>query len=384
MLSLASSRGRPRSGHGSTTYSVAAGHGHRGSRGSRIRRHGRRRPVGDGGARPRLYRARRRRGERRSRTSWDEVCKAVIDHQRHDQLHPGPVRDRWQPAGQQHRRRICQRWIAERDDLHRRRLQGPAGHHPVGLEGRPAVCRTRTTCCTPSPPATRIPKRDLSGAGRDQLRGALLRLRPLRQQRRRPAGVLVLPEQDRARHNRPTGKFTGVHKTGDLLIISDFSNGGTTSTISVYKWTAPHGNLRLLALPDRRRTAAKCGGGTPTTPSAASSTRPTAPRRPGRSPTRAATARTCKGEFYEAGVNLSRLLGLGGECFSSFVAETRSSTSTTATLKDFVLGQFANCSATLTTTPTARTRRALSSRTAVTDLATVQGAGTSAPADSDR
>ena len=32
------------------------------------------------------------------------------------------------------------------------------------------------------------------------------------------------------------GGFTGVHQPGDLLIISDFSNGGTTSTITVYKW----------------------------------------------------------------------------------------------------------------------------------------------------
>ena len=29
-------------------------------------------------------------------------------------------------------------------------------------------------------------------------------------------------------------KFTGVHENGDLLVISDFSNGGTTSTIKVY------------------------------------------------------------------------------------------------------------------------------------------------------
>ena len=56
-------------------------------------------------------------------------------------------------------------------------------------------------------------------------------------------------------------KFTGVHKPGDLLVISDFSNGGTTSTITVYEWDPParveveqsaarpcgDANLRLLA-----------------------------------------------------------------------------------------------------------------------------------------
>src|SRR5258708_25985650 len=30
--------------------------------------------------------------------------------------------------------------------------------------------------------------------------------------------------------------FTGVHKNGDLLVVSDFSIGGTISTITVYLW----------------------------------------------------------------------------------------------------------------------------------------------------
>ncbi|MBO0885300.1 MAG: hypothetical protein J2P17_34210, partial [Mycobacterium sp.] len=30
--------------------------------------------------------------------------------------------------------------------------------------------------------------------------------------------------------------FTGVHKTGDLLVVTDFSNGGSTSTITIYSW----------------------------------------------------------------------------------------------------------------------------------------------------
>ena len=30
--------------------------------------------------------------------------------------------------------------------------------------------------------------------------------------------------------------FTGVHRNGDVLVVTDFSNGGTTSTITVYAW----------------------------------------------------------------------------------------------------------------------------------------------------
>ena len=50
------------------------------------------------------------------------------------------------------------------------------------------------------------------------------------------------------------------HLNGDLLIISDFSNGGTTSTISVYKWNdTVSGNLQLLA----SSTAANCNTAAP-------------------------------------------------------------------------------------------------------------------------
>ena len=73
---------------------------------------------------------------------------------------------------------------------------------------RPAGCRTRTTCSTASPPATRSRRADDLSRRRTaapDLRGAVLRLRPLRQQRRRPAGLLVLPEHDRARHGQRGG-----------------------------------------------------------------------------------------------------------------------------------------------------------------------------------
>src|SRR5262249_31201753 len=51
------------------------------------------------------------------------------------------------------------------------------------------------------------------------------------------------------------------------------------------------------------------------------------------------------GEFLEEGVNLTSL-GLNA-CFSTFLAETRSSQSPTATLSDFVRGSFETCEAQL-------------------------------------
>ncbi|WP_432471300.1 hypothetical protein [Amphritea sp. HPY] len=46
--------------------------------------------------------------------------------------------------------------------------------------------------------------------------------------------------------------------------------------------------------------------------------------------------------FFEGGINITQLVG-GDGCFASFMAETRSSSSFTASLKDFVLGEFELC-----------------------------------------
>ena len=176
-----------------------------------------------------------------------------------------------------------------------------------------------------------------------------------------------------------TGKFVGVHKTGDLLILSDFSNGGQVSTINIYRWTGDDATGSLTFLTGG--AASKCGGGSPdafcgiVNPANGTTS-------PWSFTDKSGNHTFLNGEFYEGGVNLSDpSINLGGECFSSFAAETRSSTSTTATLKDFVLGQFALCSATLTTTPSAGTTvgTAVLPGTAVTDLAVVQGQGTSSP-----
>src|SRR5262249_37849392 len=115
--------------------------------------------------------------------------------------------------------------------------------------------------------------------------------------------------------------FTGVHKDGDLLVISDFSNGGATSTITVYKWdsTCASGvnkpkpgqcgdaNLRLLATSNNANCASASAGdnfcgivnaGTITMPWSFTDKSGT----PGNG--------ALNGEFFEGGVNLSAI-GLG-------------------------------------------------------------------------
>jgi hypothetical protein len=159
-------------------------------------------------------------------------------------------------------------------------------------------------------------------------------------------------------------KFSGHHVNGDLLIISDFSNGGNVSTIVVHKWDTTcakaasnnpavndcsAANLRLLASSDAANcatsaaTAGFCG---------IVNTGATNVTSPWPFLDKAGSTSFRTGEFFEGGVNLSTL-GLGGECFASVASETRSSTSPTATLKDFVLDNFGECTSGLVTTPSA-------------------------------
>jgi hypothetical protein len=156
--------------------------------------------------------------------------------------------------------------------------------------------------------------------------------------------------------NGGTG-FTGVHRTGDLLLISDFSNGGTTSTINVYSWdptcakatgttpgTCGDANLRILGTSTSANCATASAGDTfcgivnPTNGTTA----------PWPFTDKSGNHSFQQGEFYEGGVNLS-VLGLANLCFATVASETRSSTSTTATLKDFILGAFAPCGSSVTT-----------------------------------
>jgi hypothetical protein len=151
--------------------------------------------------------------------------------------------------------------------------------------------------------------------------------------------------------------FSGVHRPGDLLLISDFSNGGSTSTITVYSWdptckkttgstvgTCGDANLRILGTSTSANCASAAAGDTfcgivnPTNGTTA----------PWPYTDKSGNSTYLQGEFYEGGVNLS-VLGLANLCFATVASETRSSTSTTATLKDFILGAFAPCGSSVTT-----------------------------------
>jgi hypothetical protein len=165
------------------------------------------------------------------------------------------------------------------------------------------------------------------------------------------------------------GSFNGVHKNGDIFVISAYTGGGSVPGIQVLKWdsTCSSGsskatvgmcadsNLRLLVLQAASSSCAESAycAATNSVTTAASWAQPNG---------------IAANLFFQGGVDLSSALGNGTSlpCFSSFLEETRSSQSTSAVLKDFLLGGFPVCSISIT-------------KTCGTMTATIPGNGVPAP-----
>ncbi|HSH83216.1 MAG TPA: hypothetical protein VLA19_32180, partial [Herpetosiphonaceae bacterium] len=148
------------------------------------------------------------------------------------------------------------------------------------------------------------------------------------------------------------GSFNGNHTDGDLFIVSDFSNGGTIGTISVYRWNGgANGSLGSTA----SATGADCRNATGdhlvcarVNGSSVTDHRAPWPYTP--KPNIGTPGTFPLLTFFEGGLDVTALAGPDA-CFSSFLAETRSSTSTTAQLKDFALAQLNTCDARISINP---------------------------------
>ncbi len=135
------------------------------------------------------------------------------------------------------------------------------------------------------------------------------------------------------------GTFSGVHQVGDLLILSDFTQGGAVPTVKVYAWVGSGGSDGPL---DLRLTGLDCANSAPDDAvcgevNSSDATSPWA-----YTPKSGTSGTFPHGSFFEAGLDLTVLMPQIS-CLSSFIAETRSSQSVTAELKDFVLGGFDTC-----------------------------------------
>ena len=148
------------------------------------------------------------------------------------------------------------------------------------------------------------------------------------------------------------GTFNGLHTVGDVLVLSDFTNGGEVDLICVYEWNPPGDdsaidndagcdigdNVTLVAAGAECDVSSADGefdvcaivnNGAETAPWAFEN--------------KDGDDFFAKGQFFEGGINLSQLFGGDAPCFSTFLAETRSSQEVEAQLKDFALGSLDTC-----------------------------------------
>jgi hypothetical protein len=147
--------------------------------------------------------------------------------------------------------------------------------------------------------------------------------------------------QDTVQAN-PGGTFSGNHQIGDILVLIHFhQSAGEGPEVHIYEWNPPLAdaadNLRLVA----SGLGGECGD-VPLLPSCVTTNHVEEPSPWPYEPKQGTPGFFPPESFIEGGVNLTQVLG-GEICFSSFMAETRSSSSVTATLKDFVLGTFPIC-----------------------------------------
>ncbi|MBS3796759.1 MULTISPECIES: DUF11 domain-containing protein [unclassified Pseudoalteromonas] len=161
----------------------------------------------------------------------------------------------------------------------------------------------------------------------------------------------------------PDGSFMGEHTNGDVLVLTNFPQANNASPeIRVDVWDDTCGkaannnpsvgecdakNLRLLY-----KGAAICGSESDDLVCAITNDEggaydPTNSPWPYQSKNHPDPNVFPYESIFEGGINLTQLVG-GDNCFSSFMAETRSSSEFTATLKDWVLRDFELCSIDIT------------------------------------
>jgi hypothetical protein len=150
--------------------------------------------------------------------------------------------------------------------------------------------------------------------------------------------------RDNVARDPTDGTFNGEHLDGDLLVLVNFLKGGTENHIQVFKWQSGavvqvtndvFSNGTPLCNPAQGALAADVACGSTNRDATTTAYWPYEAKGVG------ATTTIPKLGFVEGGIDATALSGI--TCVSSFLAETRSSQSITATLKDFALGSFPTC-----------------------------------------
>ncbi|MFC1695845.1 hypothetical protein ACFL1C_06950 [Pseudomonadota bacterium] len=147
------------------------------------------------------------------------------------------------------------------------------------------------------------------------------------------------------------------HAIGDVFVIANFTGGGLDVLVEILEWddvtcsktlfkkdpNCAAENL-LIKVPE---TLAACVINGPQDVCAITNPSGTETSPWTYTPKSGTPGVFPEASFFEGGINISAIFG-AQRCFSSFMAESRSSSSPTAQLKDFVLGSFDVCSVTAT------------------------------------
>jgi len=136
-----------------------------------------------------------------------------------------------------------------------------------------------------------------------------------------------------------TVSFTGVHMVGDILLVGEFSTGGTVTTLNAFEWvggSSPLMNITATGGADCRTSPAAANFCSRSNTLSIPTPWPTQDKTSG--PNTLATA-----EFFEVGLDLTGIFNGNPPCISRFIFDTRTSPSTTATLVDYAQGALSTC-----------------------------------------
>ncbi len=136
----------------------------------------------------------------------------------------------------------------------------------------------------------------------------------------------------------PNTNAPATHAEGDVLVAFEYTNGGAVTGVRIFKWTggqlAESGSIGIAPTTDPivfcDSSKSVCG----TNNNIALSLPWAGAIQPG--------------QFFEGGINLTKIFQGGDTCFAGFMATTRTSDTANATIKNFILGQFPVCHLTVT------------------------------------
>ena len=181
------------------------------------------------------------------------------------------------------------------------------------------------------------------------------------------------------------GDFTGTHADGDVLILSEYTNGGVVDLVCAYEWDGSGGGATLI--PDAGDCDPPTNGSNLNLVAAGAAcdvadgtfdicarTNAAVANAPWAFTNKDGENDFAVGQFFEGGINLSDMFNGQPPCFGTFLAETRSSQETDAQLKDFALGDLNTCVPPTITTQVNHSSYVVGSGTSVIDTAHLTGA----------